>query len=235
MLQSLLNSHPNAVCMHEILPETAGTPRFYRYNLGRRRRLIELRSKDIGRFLEAVLLEPQPRWVHAVGFKAHYVQPYDLELRRKTWTLLGAIDGLRVIWLNRNPVRSVVSFAIARQTGVWIGGRLTQPIRLEPEYLLRRLEYEDLEAAEARSRIEHQDIFEVSFEDIVTDPTAHLSDIQQFLGLPPHSLQVSLRRQNPRPISQLVSNYVEVEVALRGTRWYDQLLQEESILLAEVA
>ena len=225
LLQTLLHSHRNAICMHELLVKSGGTPRFYRYNLGRREQLIRTREQDMAAFLDAVLLDPQPPWIKAVGFKAMYVHPRDEGERRATWEMLGQIPDLRVIWLRRNPVRRVISFAIARETGKWVGEKTTDAIHLNPEYLPRRLDFEEQEAEAARERVENCKTIDVQFESLTETPDALLTKIQSFLELPHRPLHSSLTSQNPRTLQEMVANFSEVKDALAGTKWEESLVE----------
>lgn len=225
LLQTLLNSHPNVVCMHELLLKSGGKSRFRRYNVGRRGELIALRKRNMGAFLQAVLKEPQPPWVQAIGFKAMYVQPRDAAARVETWKVLGEVDGLRVIWLDRNSVRRVISFAIARKTGHWIGQQTKEPIAIDPDYVLRRLRFEEREAEKARRAIQGVPVLNVQFESLVEDPPSTLGGVQEFLGVRQRSLQSSLSRQNPRSLKEMVANYDDVRDALLGTKWESSLQQ----------
>ena len=49
MLMSLLSSHPNVVCMHELLKLTSGKAIFRRYHIGRRDSLLKLRGDQHSR------------------------------------------------------------------------------------------------------------------------------------------------------------------------------------------
>lgn len=228
LLQTLLHSHRNAVCMRELLIKSGGTPQFYRYNLGRREKLIQMREETIDAFLNAVLRDPQPPWVRAVGFKAMYVQPRDENERRSTWKTLGQVPNLRVVWLSRNPVRRVISFAIARETGKWVGEKTTEAIHLDPDYLPRRLSFEEREAEAARKRMKGCKIIDVEFESLTKAPEVSLREIQNFLGLPVRSLHTSLTPQNPRTLREMVANFGEVEDALTGTKWEESLMEAMS-------
>lgn len=225
LLQTLLHSHRNSVCMRELLKESGGTPQFYRYNLGRREQLIQMREKNIDAFLNAVLHAPQPPWVKTVGFKAMYVQPHDKKKRRATWEALGQVPDLRVIWLRRNPVRRVISFAIARKTGKWVGEKTSEAVHLDPEYLPRRLSFEEYEAEVARKKVEDCEIIDVKFESLTETPDATLEKVQNFLGLPVRPLHTSLTPQNPRRLRAMVANFDEVEDALSSTKWEKSLVE----------
>lgn len=209
--------------MHELLIKSGGTPRFYRYNLGRREQLMQVREQNMNAFLDKVLRDPQPPWVEAVGFKALYVQPRDKEARRATWEKLGQIPDLRVIWLRRNPARRVISFAIARETGKWVGEKTKEAIHLDPEYLLDRLTFEEREAEAAWERIQECEILEVQFESLTETPDAILTQVQNFLGIPIRPLHSALAPQNPRTLREMVANFSEVREALAGTKWGSSL------------
>lgn len=225
LLQSLLHSHRNVVCMHELLLKSGGTPRFRRYYVGRRKELMRLRTRDMEAFLHAVLEGPQPPWIQAVGFKAMYVQPRDAADRECTWTKLADVAGLRVIWLRRNPVRRVVSFAIARKTGEWVGKKTREPVELDPDYLVRRLRFDEQEASRAREAVDQCDVLDVHFESLVESPEPILRRLQDFLGVPHRPVHSGLDRQNPRTLHDMISNAEEVVAALRGTKWEEPLME----------
>jgi hypothetical protein len=211
--------------MRELLIKSGGTPQFYRHNLGRREQLIQMREEDMDAFLSEVLCGPQPPWVWAVGFKAMRVQPRDEEERRTTWKVLGEIPDLRVIWLRRNPVRRVISFAIARETGKWVGEKTTKATQIDPEYLLHRLCFEEQEAEAARERVKSCKMIDVQFECLTENPKAVLTEIQEFLGLPTRPLDSSLTPQNPRTLREMVTNFSEVREALASTKWENLLMK----------
>jgi hypothetical protein len=213
--------------MHELLRDTADTPAFRRYFVGQRRRLLQVREQDLALFLDKVLFSDQPFWVRALGFKVLYSQPWDTGQRRKAWTTLGNISNLHVIWISRNSVRSVISFAVARKTGQWISKRTKKAVELDPDYVLRRLAYEQEEQEEAYGRIRDKPLLKVSFENLVADPVPILKEVQEFLHLPVCSLHTALRRQNPKPLGQLIANYDEVKSALKPTKWYSELCKAE--------
>jgi len=225
LLQTLLHSHRNAVCMHELLIKSGGTPRFHRYNLGRRKQLIQMREEKMSAFLNTTLCDPQPPWVQAVGFKAMYVQPRDEEERRTTWESLGSVPDLRVIWLRRNPVRRVISFAIARETGKWVGEKTAEAIQIDPEYLLHRLHFEEKEAEAARERVRNCRMIDVQFESLTETPKTVLTEIQDFLGLRTRPLDSSLTPQNPRTLREMAANFDEIIDTLTGTKWEKSLME----------
>ena len=55
----------------------------------------------------------------------------------------------------------------------------------------------------------------VSYEDLAADSGKAYDNVQRFLGLQPKNLSVTLRRQNPEPLSGLVENYDELRAAFK--------------------
>lgn len=53
--------------------------------------------------------------------------------------------------------------------------------------------------------------------DIAPDPQVGYSKVQNFLGLPPYSPRVRLRRSNPEPLGDLITNLDELRQYLTGT------------------
>lgn len=57
----------------------------------------------------------------------------------------------------------------------------------------------------------------VWYEDMVDRQEDVFGEVQSFLGLEPRRLSVSLRRQNPEPLRDLIENYDELYEALKDT------------------
>jgi LPS sulfotransferase NodH len=61
------------------------------------------------------------------------------------------------------------------------------------------------------------EILRISYEDLVSDRDVKVAQVQQFLGLDPAPTEVSLRKQNPEPLRELISNYDELRLAFAGS------------------
>ncbi len=57
----------------------------------------------------------------------------------------------------------------------------------------------------------------ISYEDMVKDNAETFNRVQEFLGVEPKPLTVTLRRQNPEPLRELLRNYDELRAALHGS------------------
>lgn len=63
---------------------------------------------------------------------------------------------------------------------------------------------------------EHQ-VLPVFYEDLVDNREPAFAQVQSFLGVEPESLAVTLRRQNPEPLSELLGNYDELYAELKDS------------------
>jgi len=59
----------------------------------------------------------------------------------------------------------------------------------------------------------------VFYEDVANAKEAVLNSLQGFLGVRPQRLVPGTRKQNPEPLSELVANYHELQVAFKGTEY----------------
>lgn len=206
-MQSLLNAHPNAVCMHELAKPNARPQTFRRYYVGRRRSLIRLMHHDPVKYVNQLIGSLQPKWVHAIGFKLLYTVAPDPVLAALT-----EIDDLRIVRITRSHFRSAISFAIARQSGAWVG-RMPDALELDPHYVRRRMEIDIAHEERALGVLENKEMLTVHFEEFVKDLPGHLTVVQEFLGLPQRELRPQIRRQTP-DVRQVVRNYDDLCEAL---------------------
>jgi hypothetical protein len=136
-----------------------------------------------------------------------------------------------VILRRSNLIRRLASATRAAESGVY-GVRNAEvlhrsgPVALpthgssgEP-ILLQRLDaverfYSQVEAVHAKDRVLH-----VNYErHIENDPRVAFRMVVEFLGLPQVEREVPLKRLNTRPTQEILSNYDEVSIALRGTKY----------------
>lgn len=74
----------------------------------------------------------------------------------------------------------------------------------------------------------HQ-VLHLAFEDdIEVDPLVAYRRVVDFLGLQPHSAQVTLKRVNPQPLAELIQNYDEVDSLLSGTKHHWMLREDNA-------
>lgn len=126
------------------------------------------------------------------------------------------------IILTRNPVDSYVSWKIAQATGQW---KLTNvKRRKDSRIVFDGAEFEKhvskLQAFQVmllnRLQTSGQTAFYVAYEDL--QDLAIMNGLARFLGRDEHldALDASLKKQNPSPLQDKVSNFKEMENALSG-------------------
>ncbi|MGX9352521.1 nodulation protein NodH [Shimia sp. W99] len=124
------------------------------------------------------------------------------------------------IVLTRNPLESYVSWKIAQATGQWkltdVRRRKDSKVRFDGEEFRRHVE--DLQAFQVTLmkalQLTGQTAFYVAYEDL--QDVQVMNGLAQFLGVEDRleALDTSLKRQNPSPLSDKVSNFGEISGAL---------------------
>ena len=202
LVQTLLDSHPNCVCMNELWQQKSSMWRGY-YVLHRK----SWSTRNFNEITHNALCSPQPPWIHSVGFKVLYGQPQDETQREITWEHLLGIKNLKIVRVKRNLIQSTISAAIARATGYWINKPTTEPIELEVELVKRIYERKIKLEYEMDQKLSEWSIFELNFEAFTRDLASQLQVLQTFLGLTPLDLKPTLKRQNKKPHSEMIQNW----------------------------
>ncbi len=223
LLCTLLNSHPEILCHHEVFnPQgifTALTHRQQAETIS----LID-RDRDPLRFLQNI-------WQTGVGFSCVGFK----------WTL-GQADVVldhvtrdqavqKIVLRRRNRVKTFVSELVARQTQQWeVYSRkdliLPRPrVEVNPHELMSHVDrvqrfYQDLNEKLEQTR---QPFVEIEYEHLARD-AQHLR-ILRFLGVtdPHYPLSPQSVKQNPSDLRQLIANFDQVAAALRETDLYEEL------------
>lgn len=216
LLCTLLDSHPDVLCHHEIFnPDGV----FYATSLRGRFQLGSCTERDADplEFLDRVWKAELGR--AAVGFKM---------TRGQAAVVMDAVVGdagvKKIVLRRRNAVKTYVSERIAQQTGCWeaysnaeLPAR-TPRIRVDPRALSEHVEmnarfYAVLERAMTATGqgwhgLDYEDVFDGGCQRGLLD----------WLGV---SVDVELRpasvKQNDRDLRQLIDNYQELSGALAGT------------------
>ena len=218
-LCTVLNSHPDILCHHEIFnPHVVGVARHLQQSgfvLG----TIEERERDPHEFLERVWRTPMGR--KCVGFKLCWRQhPIALS------SVLADAGVRKIVLKRRNPVKSFVSLLLARQTGEWvIYDDVPRPAprpRIEVDVASMRetiafneAYYREIETTLAASGQSHLELF---YEQLFSRDSREA--ILEFFGLPAGT-EASMAGQSwklaPASLSEVIANFDEVGAALRGT------------------
>ena len=221
MLCTLIGSHPQALCHHEVFAGAGPVPVFGAY-AGKRnasaeydKRLRNYRETEPQRFLYDVVFDAQGR--RCVGFKLKTDEVF-LPAYRPVRDLVAADRDIKVIHLiRRNLIDQYVSHRVVETTGVLF----LRPNDKHPEVQPFTVDIERFSAfvvdVNARQRAAydlyrgHRN-FTMTFEEIAAPESAALDELQAFLGIDNRPLSSSTKKilRNNR---ELVLNLDEVEAA----------------------
>ncbi len=215
LLCSLLGSHPEVRCHHELFnPNGIFTVLDERDEVTPADALAA-RDRDPLGFLERVWRDT--RGARAIGFKMTPEQAPEVLAH-----VLADAGIAKIVLRRQNALRRLVSERIAGITGRWEAYDDASPLARP------RIHVEAGELAEHAARV---DAFHAGIETALLrrgqsslslryeclfdpDEQARLLD---FLDLPPHPLRTRSIRQNPEPLDQLVENAPALRRALAGT------------------
>jgi LPS sulfotransferase NodH len=207
MLVQYLNSHRQISCAYEVLGKLEG------------RSGPDLIRRIYGR---------QPFFIRARGFKVFYYHPMDAD-GTSTWDALVAIPNLRLIHLIRdNILETAVSSKLAYLTGLYgdLGNspkaisNQVEPFEYPVEKLLSVFEQTRGWETDGLRRFSHCPQLELSYEQLVADPSHHIGRICRFLGISqPFTPRTSFRKQRQKSIKAILSNYDALKAHFSGTQW----------------
>ena len=217
-LCTLLQSHPQILCHHELF-----NPDRIIYSIALRDGQLDLgavsdRDANAEGFIERV-------WTHRfdhpiVGFKLNRdqtPQAFDVVFQHPT---------IRVILLRRrNRLRTFLSERIALRTGGWESyawsdvPRKRVTIAVDPEELRQHAERNAKYFDWLRANLRQHDVIESWYESLA-DPKEH-QRLLRFLGAEPASarLEAATSKMNPTRIEDLVTNHDALCSALRDTEF----------------
>ncbi len=205
LLVTYLNSHPNIYCKGEMFGRLNG--RNYKSVL-------------------RVFLSKQPFYVRAAGFKLFYYHPMDVE-GCPIFDDLERMKELRVIHLKRrNVLRTITSWKIAQSQNIRIQIRPDSGIPAEKKAI--HFDVEELKSwfvktkaweDDADDRFHNHSMETIYFEDLVKNPGREFRRVAELLGVRFVPPRTGLHRQNPENVEDLITNYGELKLAFRSTRW----------------
>ncbi len=230
LLESLLNNHPDILCLGEVFKFGAGRSAV---------RFKKLAALEPAPAIQGALLQ-DPRLglddpfqfirvaraedagpLQVVGFRVFYNHLPG----RMPWFKLRFQPGLHVVHLVRhNLLAQLYSLQRALKTQVWVvreSPQGTVPVEIPYDKCRRFFEKRSREVSLFRRLFAGRRYFELSFEHLVNPEKqpARLEALQQFLGLSAKPLVSSHRRLNTTPLPRCIANYDELRARFQGTRW----------------
>jgi len=216
-LCSMLNSHPEVLCHHEIF-----NPEGIHYALDHRQGDLNLGTLADRAHAPLSLLERlwrQNFGKRAVGFKLNRGQDSAVFQH-----VLSNTEIRKVVIRRKNRIKTYVSEMVAESTGRWesydfsASGQSGFTIKVELASLLQHIAlnqryYDEIDHALTSTR---QPYLEVIYEDLMHEE--EWKRILNFLdvSLLHSSLKPGTKKQNSNDLRTLISNYAEIEAALEG-------------------
>lgn len=157
----------------------------------------------------------------AVGFRAMlFLPPATHPQWAGVWEHLGGWPDLRVIWLaRRDRLSQYASMLVAQQTAVYHpydNDPLLRPenrptITVDPEAFRQWVRQRDRLSAVRRRQLAARPGLELDYEALTGDWADSIGQVQQFLGVAPLPLTQGKRKQETRPLAEVIENYHELE------------------------
>lgn len=155
----------------------------------------------------------------AVGCNLHAFQPdrrWDGWPKwEAAWRALADDRDIKVVHLQRlDTIAQLASWKIAALLGRW-GNQHDIPerptIRIDPEELRWFRDWNRAVFEWRLSRLEHHDILPLTYESLSENWDAVIRQIQDFVGARPLPLPQAVRKNETRPLSEVVENYGELQ------------------------
>jgi LPS sulfotransferase NodH len=186
----------------------------------------EIAGKEFDQIFPMVF-QKESRNIKAVGFKLFYEH-----LTRDEWEKLLSHKYIRIIHLTReNRLRTIVSLDIAFKTDQWgVSDNdkdkqlVEKRIILDTSKLIDRLDQIQYYERFTRDRFKDKHILEVVYEKLTTKPREIFQHIGGYLGVDDiDPSKITLTKQNPESLEQLIVNYDEVYELLKNTKYAPHL------------
>ncbi len=221
MLCTLIGSHPQALCHHEVFAQGGSVPVFGAYARKRKtsaeydRQLRDYRDREPQRFLYDIVFDAQGR--RCVGFKLKTDEVF-LPAYRTVRELVAADRDIKVIHLiRRNLIDQYVSHRVVEKTGVLFLRPNEEPPQVQPftvdveHFSAFVADVHKRQRAAAELYRKHRNVT-MAYEDIIAPQSTALDDLQAFLELDNRPLTSNTNKilKNNR---RLVRNFDAVKAA----------------------
>ena len=225
-LASLLQSSRAILCLGEVFHQRNSKNNFFSYLKAQ----PSVASPDLDEVRFSEYLEFEGAVRDRTRLAASHVGPilmYNQFDRLPERFRSGLLESRRIIHLYRsNFLRTHISNLINNLPGASSHGRIPQKkttISVPPEDILQLLLKRRQIFEERRKMLSNVDHLELRYEELSDNPVHMAQGISEFLGVHEFRPSTTLVRSNPHPIKEIVENFSELEVALKGSD-FEQLL-----------
>ncbi len=200
---------------------------------------MDVRDRNHIKFLSRII-SYNPASAKYIGFKI-FIKPMHSKIALKH--VLKNRNIKKILLKRKNLMRSYVSLLIAQKTNLW-SSKMIKQVRTgneEPnsvnvdfqEFLKYSNELTDLFKNVEETIIKtDQKFLTIYYEDLIKDQNLNLNAVSDFFLIPHFDYtakESKFKRQNLRNLSQMISNYEEFTLKVKGTK-FERFLQESSEL-----
>lgn len=150
-----------------------------------------------------------------------------LKLARETGVFLvdeGRKADIATLWTAaRHPVKAAARLQRRLRPPKPAGKARRVKVMVTPEELYEFIVQMRIRAVKHEELFQEHPVCQVFYEDMVDRRREVFEEVQAFLGEEPRRLSVTLRKQNPEPLRELIENYEELYEALRDSPEAGQL------------
>jgi LPS sulfotransferase NodH len=223
-LVSLLQSHPKIRAFGEVFSEDDQI--YWGYPSYSSPKILQIRQNAPIEFLDRVVFRDFLKSTKAVGFKLIY-QENQNENYKIIYDYLRDVKNLKIIHLQRkNILSNYVSLKIAQKTDVWIKirGESINDLKLKINYEDCLNYFQQTRALEKKHEVlfshKSQQIYNVYYEDLITNKFQAIENLQKFLGIECLPLISYTKKQEKRLLSEIIINYNELKKKFENTPWH---------------
>lgn len=117
----------------------------------------------------------------------------------------------------RNPIRAIGKLPMLFRPLDPAPKTADQRIHISPDECREHFEVTTHTTNHYNNLFKDHPLLTVFYEDLVTERSSTLREVQTFLGVKPARLKNTVQRQNPEPLSDLIENYDELKEVFRDT------------------
>lgn len=224
-LVSLLQSHPKIRAFGEVFSEDDQI--YWGYPSYSSPEILQIRQKAPIKFLEHIVFRDFLQSTKVVGFKLIYQEEQNSNYEI-ICEYLRNIKNLKVIHLKRrNILSNYVSLEMAKKTDVWIKlhNKGNHDLKLKVNYKDCLEYFQKTRALEKEYELvfskRSQQIHTIYYEDLVANKVKAIEDIQKFLRVECLPLISYTKKQEKRPLSEIIINYNELKEKFENTPWHN--------------
>jgi hypothetical protein len=92
-------------------------------------------------------------------------------------------------------------------------------VRITPDECYEHLVKTIIVTQNFQERFSGHKTFDVFYEDLSADLDGTLANVEEFLGVEPEPATITMRRQNPEPLRDLIANYDELRAAFASSEY----------------